>query len=117
MQTSHIDNYISKLQKWLNDNIHFYAWELVNDLIEKKNITEDQYDNFYKNGTESRTVYQWYVVSKNAYSNFKEIGDPVIKYKEMYIWGRTCENQPIVMDYYNDIKKIKILLKSSITDY
>lgn len=119
-------HYVSRLNKWLNDNIHFYAGELVSDLIDKKIINAEHYDNVFIISDDPEEtleihgfthVYQWFVVSKNAYFSFKKLGDPVIKYKEMYIWGRTCEGQPIIMDYHNDINKMQELLKNSITDY
>lgn len=121
------ESYIPKLETWLNKNIYFYAGELVNTLFEKNIISYDDFENQYENLKESdydtkeeyeealdnqepQRIGQWFVVSKEAYDKFYIIGDPVIKFKELYIWGRKVYGQSIYMDYDTQIDNIKILL-------
>lgn len=123
------NDYIPKLQGWINKNIYFYANDLVGNLFECKNITFEDIDNIYKelkkedyetiaeyeNALDNQVpqiVYQWFSVSNQAYHKFKNLGDPVIKLKELYIWGRTMTNQLIYMDYKYQPLTIEYLLST-----
>lgn len=126
-QEERFETYIPKLEGWLDKNIYFYAGDLVETLFEKNIISFDDIENAYEqlkeedyetkkeyeqalDDQEPQQVTQWFAVSEEAYDKFKMIGDPVIKFKELYIWGRTVYGQKICVDYYYQIDKLKVLL-------
>ena len=53
------------------------------------------------NHREPYIVYQWFIITEEGYNKFKILGYPVIKYKELYFYGRTSTGQLIITDFYD----------------
>jgi hypothetical protein len=82
-----------------NENIFSYANELVNTLLEKEILSYDDIENLYLDD-EPQEILEWYIVTEEAYNKFKLLDYPVIKFKELYLYGRTIYGQAILMDFY-----------------
>lgn len=112
------------LENWLSKNVYYRVDELVESLEEDNKITTDSFDNFYKeindydystteeyeaalNNREPQDVYKWYLITEEAYFKFKDIGYPVLRYKELYIWGRIYDNDNIITDFIDDEYSMK----------
>jgi hypothetical protein len=110
------------LEKWLDKNVISYGGELFNILQEKELISTDDIENLYpklnkadfesESGNEEhpQEVMQWFIVSEEGYNKFKQLDFPVLKFKELYFYGRTTYGQKIVMDFYYLPDAIKIIL-------
>lgn len=115
------------LTKWLDENIYLQANDTMSYLQEKEIITNDYFENFYKQLNRKdydtnedyeealdeqlpQDVYEWYLVSSRAYDTFNKIGDVVVKFKDLHFWGRGCSGQEILIDYLYDSDAIKIIL-------
>ncbi len=61
-------------------------------------------------------VCRWYSVTKKGFGLFRTCGDPVAKYKGIYIWGRTTNGESIVEDFTNDKRKMDLMSKILKTD-
>ncbi len=116
-----------KLNQWLDSNIYSNANGLYSKLIESELITWESIENLfpevipedYSNYedyedafafTPAKQIYEWYLVSDIAYEKFKSWDYPVIKFEEIYLWGRTCCGQPISVDFYYSPEKINDLV-------
>jgi len=114
-----------KLEYWLYKNVISGGDDLFNVLIKKELISYDDIENVYSklnkedfeseeeynialNEQEPQDVMQWFIVSEEAYNKFKQLEFPVVKFKELYFYGRTSYGQKMVMDFYyiNDAHKI-----------
>jgi hypothetical protein len=119
--------YKNRLEKWLDNNVYQYANDIVPFLLEKEIITHDDFENYYKiinrEDYESeedykealyedtpQEIYEWYLVSEEAYNKFGKVGDVVVKFKDLHFWGRGCSGQKILIDYLYDRDAIKIIL-------
>lgn len=114
-----------KLEKWLDKNVISYGGELFNILQEKELISTDDIENLYpklnkadfesESGNEEhpQEVMQWFIVSEEGYNKFKQLDFPVLKFKELYFYGRTTYGQKMVMDFYYMDDAIKVILNIS----
>ena len=110
------------LEKWLDKNVISYGGELFNILQEKELISTDDIENLYpklnkadfesESGNEEhpQEVMQWFIVSEEGYRKFKQLDFPVLKFKELYFYGRTTYGQKMVMDFYYISDALKIIL-------
>ena len=110
------------LEKWLDKNVISYGGELFNILQEKELISTDDIENLYpklnkadfesESGNEEhpQEVMQWFIVSEEGYNKLKTLDFPVIKFKELYFYGRTTYGQKMVMDFYYISDALKIIL-------
>lgn len=129
-----------KLEKWLDKNVISYGGELFNILQEKELISTDaglsdfvfnkiahnldDIENLYpklnkadfesESGNEEhpQEVMQWFIVSEEGYNKFKQLDFPVLKFKELYFYGRTTYGQKMVMDFYYISDAINIILNN-----
>ena len=109
-----------KLEKWLDKNIFTYGGDLFNVLMEKELISYDDIENRFpklneddiESGNEQhpQEVMQWFIVSEEGYNKLKTLDFPVIKFKELYFYGRTTYGQKMVMDFYYISDALKIIL-------
>jgi hypothetical protein len=109
-----------KLEKWLDKNVISYGGDLFNILMEKELISYDDIENRFpkvneddiESGNEQhpQEVMQWFIVSEEGYNKFKQLDFPVIKFKELYFYGRTTYGQKMVMDFYDIRDALKIIL-------
>jgi hypothetical protein len=72
---------------------------------EEKYITE-------LNEQHPQEVMQWFIVSEEGYRKFKQLDFPVLKFKELYFYGRTIYGQKMVMDFYYISDAINIILNN-----
>lgn len=107
MNELQIDKYSANknyLEEWLNKNIISSANQLVS-------ILEcNDFENFE---TEDETIYEWYIITDEAYTKFNKIGWIVAKIGELNLFGRTVYGQNILMDFYYNQSKIDIILDNS----
>jgi len=111
-----------KLEKWLDKNVISYGGDLFNVLMEKELISYDDIENRFpklneddiESGNEQhpQEVMQWFIVSEEGYCKFKQLDFPVVKFKELYFYGRTTYGQKIVMDFYYISDALKIILNN-----
>ncbi len=116
------------LEKWLNANIYSRADNLYIKLLQSELITCDDIENLFPEiipedysdyedfedayaFSTAQEVYEWYLVSEKAYEKFKQWGDPVIRFQEIYLWGRTCSGQSITVDFYYSPEKIDDIIQ------
>ncbi len=116
-----------KLEKWLDKNIFTYGGDLFNILMEKELISYDDIENVYSklnkddfeseeeynialNEQEPQQVMQWFIVSEEGYNKFKRLDYPVVKFKELYFYGRTSYGQAIITDFYYLPDGVKVVL-------
>ncbi len=116
-----------KLEKWLDKNIFTYGGDLFNVLMEKELISYDDIENVYSklnkddfeseeeynialNEQEPQQVMQWFIVSEEGYNKFKSLDYPVVKFKELYFYGRTSYGQAIITDFYYLPDGVKVVL-------
>ena len=111
-----------KLEKWLDKNVISYGGELFNILQEKELISTDDIENLYpklnkadfesESGNEEhpQEVLQWFIVSEEGYRKFKQLDYPIVKFKELYFYGRTSYGQSLSMDFYYLPDAINIIL-------
>ena len=119
-----------KLEKWLDKNVISYGGELFNILQEKELISTDDIENLYPklnkadfdsdeeynmalNEQNPQEVMQWFIVSEEGYNKFKQVDYPVVKFKELYFYGRTSYGQSLSMDFYCMNDAIKVILNIS----
>jgi hypothetical protein len=124
---TYFETYKLQLEEWLDKNIISYAGKTFNTLFDKQLITTDDIENFYEelnendfdtkeeykdalDNQEPQQVGQWLLVTEEAYNKFKTIGHQVVKFEELYFYGRPVYGQMIVMDFYYMVDKIKIIL-------
>ena len=92
------------LEEWLQKNIISSANQLVS-------ILEcNDFENFE---TDDETIYNWYIITDEAYQKFNKIGWVVAKIGELNLFGRTICGQNILMDFYYNQSKIDIILDNS----
>ncbi len=113
-------NNIDKLEKWLDKNVISYGGDLFNALMEKELISLNDIENRFPkvnrddfesgNNKYPQEVMQWFIVSEEGYNKFKQLDFPVVKFKELYFYGRTTYGQKMVMDFYDICDAIKIIL-------
>jgi len=111
-----------KLEKWLDKNVISYGGDLFNVLMEKELISYDDIENRFpklneddiESGNEQhpQEVMQWFIVSEEGYNKFKQLDYPVVKFKELYFYGRTTYGQKMVMDFYYISDALKIILNN-----
>ena len=111
-----------KLEKWLDKNVISYGGDLFNILMEKELISYDDIENRFpkvneddiESGNEQhpQEVMQWFIVSEEGYNKFKQLDFPVLKFKELYFYGRTTYGQKMVMDFYYISDALKIILNN-----
>lgn len=116
-----------KLEKWLDKNVISYGGDLFNALMEKKLISLNDIENVYSklnrndfeseeeynialNEQEPQQVMQWFIVSEEGYNKFKQLDYPVVKFKELYFYGRTSYGQAIITDFYYLPDVVKVVL-------
>ena len=116
-----------KLEKWLDKNVISYGGELFNILQEKELISYDDIENIYSklnrqdfdsdeeynmalNEQNPQEVMQWFIVSEEGYNKFKQLDYPIVKFKELYFYGRTSYGQSLSMDFYYLPDAINIIL-------
>ncbi len=100
-----------ELEKWCDTNFISYANELVELLLEKEIIEYDDIENLYiDDSSEPQEIMQWFLVTKEGYEKFKKMNFPVLKIKELYLYGRTGCGQAVVLDFYYMQNNIKIAL-------
>jgi hypothetical protein len=115
---------LDKLEKWLDKNVISYGGELFSVLRNEELISDDDIENRFSklnrqdfesdSGDEQhpQEVMQWFIVSEEGYRKFKQLDFPVLKFKELYFYGRTTYGQKMVMDFYNLNDAIKIILNN-----
>lgn len=80
------------------------------ELLEKEEISETTHDRNVEQINEAREefegienepqeVYEWWAVDEMLFNNLRDKGEPVLEYANMYIWGRTCSGQAILLDH------------------
>jgi len=81
-----------------------------NDL---KDLSEEEQEEYIQNikdrGEDLKEIYEYWIVTEWFYNKLKEINEPVIEWGNLFIWGRTCTGQAILLDH--TIDKIRELLK------
>lgn len=96
------------IREFVNQEIHFLANGLIERLLRVDadwyEFTEGMYKTDPENEDQYIEIFQYFVVSGYLYEQLEELGEPVTKYEEMYIWGRTCCG--ISLDYDSVIKEI-----------
>ena len=119
------DIYFNKLEKWIDSNILHEANTLVQLLFEKELVMYEDIENYYKtyyredfndeeayinviNDPEPQDVYEWYLVTKECYEKFSNIGDIVFKWENMHFWGRSCTGLPIIADFKYNEDRLKL---------
>ncbi len=113
-------NNIDKLEKWLDKNVISYGGDLFNALMEKELISLNDIENRFPkvnrddfesgNNKYPQEVMQWFIVSEEGYNKLKALDFPVVKFKELYFYGRTTYGQKMVMDFYYISDALKIIL-------
>lgn len=48
---------------------------------------------------EAQDIYEWWLVTDWMYEKLQEIGEPVLEWGSLNIWGRGCSGQAILLDY------------------
>jgi len=119
--------YERALEAWLSQHIISYANDLVETLMSKELIEWDDVTNLYeeptreefetdeefaqaKDDVEPKDIMQWFIITEEAYNKFKAVGYPVMRFKELYFYGRTGCGQALVLDFYYSPDKIKPIL-------
>ena len=71
--------------------------EEINEFIQNvRNRNEDQ-----------KEIYEYWCVTEWLYNKLKELGEPVVQWENLNIWGRTCTGQAIALD--NTMTKVRKL--------
>ena len=105
-----------ELEIWLDKHIYTDCTELFNHLIEKEIISYDIIENkipeeeMLCEEVADMDNIQWFFVSIEAYNKFKQLGYYVIRFKELYFYGRTAWGQKLVMDFHYIPSAIKLIL-------
>ena len=108
-----------ELEMWLDKHIYTDCTELFNHLIEKEIISYDIIENkipeeeMLCEEVADLDNIQWFFVSIEAYNKFKQLGYYVIRFKDLYFYGRTAWGQKLVMDFHYTPSAIKVILDIS----
>lgn len=78
----------------LNDNPDIY-FEFENILIKKDDIDS------------AKEIFQYYIISEDAYKLLNILEEPVLKYYDLYIYGRPCFGQMIYLDFAYQTEKLE----------
>jgi hypothetical protein len=84
------------ISNWINYNIYSLANEFVEYLIKENIISINDIENYDSH----KDIYEWYIISDDAYIKFKMLGYQVIKFKDIYIYGRPSSGQLLLTDFY-----------------
>ena len=104
------------LETWLDKHIYTDCTELFNHLIEKEIISYDIIENkipeeeMLCEEVADLDNIQWFFVSIEAYNKFKQLGYYVLRFKELYFYGRTAWGQKLVMDFHYTSSAIRLIL-------
>jgi len=91
------------------ENLYYDACPNCGEELERV-VTEDRNSNvFYCNSCEeeieenkvdlnAQEVFEHWIVTGWLYEKLKEKGEPVVEWHNLYIWGRTCTGQAIMLD-------------------
>ena len=90
-----------------DEQILDYAGEVTKDSTEEEK--QDVIQNWRDDGQDMQEPLEYWIVSEWFYDKLKEIGEPVIEWEGLHIWGRTCSGQAIALDH--TIDKIRELMK------
>jgi hypothetical protein len=101
------ENSKSIISDWINNNIYSLANQFAYYLIDENIISIDDIENY----DSDKDIYEWYIISGDAYNKFQMLGYQVIKFKDIYIYGRTTSGQLIITDFYymSDENLVKFL--------
>lgn len=92
-----------KLEIWLKSNIFSPADNLVREL---------EMGDYEYLENEDEVIFNWYIITDEAYEKFKKMGWVVAKIGELNLFGRTIYGQPLINDFYRDPNFIKIILET-----
>jgi len=91
------------LEKWsefLKNNVYCLCNEFMNNLLKTDPDIYSEFENIYNTETEEyEEICQYFIISEEAYDKLNKLKEPVLKYHDIYIYGRTGFGQLLHMDF------------------
>lgn len=87
---------IDRLQEMIEERENMSEECAVSDEISK---LEDEIQYLERLETQPQEIYEWWLVTDWLYDKLEEIGEPVLEWGSLHIWGRGCSGQAILLDY------------------